>query len=63
MQLLELVKCGCTTACKRKSCSCRKSKLSCTASCMCTVQGVDCCNPFKVNIEGDEEHDSEDDDD
>ena len=37
---MELIKCGCTTGCTGKQCSCNKIGLVCTDICLCT----DCRN-------------------
>lgn len=52
--LLELTRCGCTTGCESKRCSCLKSALKCTAACSCTG-----CNNDKPKHDSEETEDDE----
>ena len=64
LQLAELIHCGCKTACKRATCSCRKEELSCTDSCQCATDDVDCNNPYSSrNDSSSDDDDSTDDED
>ena len=51
--LVELVKCGCKSACSRTSCSCRKSKVPCTLFCKCSNDQRPCLNPHSIHIDDD----------
>ena len=48
--LLQLIKCGCSSnsPCKTMTCTCRKSGLSCSIFCCCSVN-ENCCSPNTVN--------------
>ena len=48
--LLKLIRCGCKTGCRTKTCSCRKHGLKCTDSCR-ECRGVSCINCREVNLD------------
>ena len=60
--LIDILSCGCKAegkACSYTTCSCHKSKISCSVYCMCG--GVDgCYNPFLMKIDQLEETDGSD---
>ena len=47
-ELLKLVCCNCTTACKSALCSCSKSRMSCTEFCKCKGE-ESCLNPLTIS--------------
>ena len=51
-EVVELVKCGCTTKCEGR-CSCVKNKLNCTPLCKCYASG--CGNYYSKTQQGAEE--------
>ena len=54
--VLELIKCGCRTACKANHCSCKKNSLPCTALCKCHNSA--CSNTPDYKIMDDEDDDN-----
>ena len=63
LQLRELIRCGCQTACTRATHSCRKEELSCTDSCQCAMDSVDCNNPYSSRDDSSTDSDDSIDDD
>ena len=55
--LLKLIRCGCTTGCNTKVCTCRKHGLECTAMCA-ECKGTLCFNSSHID-ESEEEGDEE----